>query len=103
DLIEASLPRDGVIALLKAAEDQDLGSKVKFAAPTSVYNLAFPKTTCPYWENKFFAHLELEPFDKTSPDMLNWYAVLDKYAAKTIQRDTFNQAGYLAARWIFEI
>ncbi len=103
DLIEASLPRDGVIALLKAAEDQDLGSKVKFAAPTSVYNLEFPKTIGPYWDNKVYAQLELEPFDKTSPDMLNWYAVLDKYADKTIQRDTFNQAGYLAARWIVEI
>ncbi|MCP3473122.1 ABC transporter substrate-binding protein [Bradyrhizobium sp. CCGUVB1N3] len=103
DLIEASLPRDGVIALLKAAEDQDLGSKVKFAAPTSVYNLEFPKTIGPYWDNKVYAQLELEPFDKASPDMLNWYAVLDKYARKDIQRDTFNQAGYLSARWIVEI
>jgi branched-chain amino acid transport system substrate-binding protein len=103
DLIEASLPRDGVIALLKAAEDQDLGSKVKFAAPTSVYNLEFPKTIGPYWDNKVYAQLELEPFDKTTADMLNWYAVLDKYAAKNVQRDTFNQAGYLAARWIVEV
>jgi branched-chain amino acid transport system substrate-binding protein len=103
DLIEASLPRDGVIALLKAAEDQDLGSTVKFAAPTSVYNLEFPKTIGPYWDNKVYSQLELEPFDKTSPDMLNWYAVLDKYAQKNVQRDTFNQAGYLAARWIVEV
>jgi branched-chain amino acid transport system substrate-binding protein len=102
DLIESSLPRDGVIALLKAAEDQDLGSKTKFAAPTSVYNLEFPKTIGPYWSDKVYAQLELEPFDKGSPDMLNWYAVLDKYADKNIQRDTFNQAGYLAARWIVE-
>jgi branched-chain amino acid transport system substrate-binding protein len=103
DLIEASLPRDGVIALLKAAEDQDLGSKTKFAAPTSVYNLEFPKTIGAYWDNKVYAQLELEPFDKGSPDMLNWYAVLDKYADKGIQRDTFNQAGYLAARWITDL
>jgi branched-chain amino acid transport system substrate-binding protein len=103
DLIEASLPRDGVIALLKAAEDQDLGAKVKFAAPTSVYNLEFPKTIGAYWDDKVYAQLELEPFDKGSPDMLNWYAILDKYADKGIQRDTFNQAGYLAARWITDL
>jgi branched-chain amino acid transport system substrate-binding protein len=103
DLIEASLPRDGVIALLKAAEDQDLGGKVKFAAPTSVYNLEFPKTIGAYWDDKVYAQLELEPFDKGSPDMLNWYAILDKYADKNIQRDTFNQAGYLAARWITDL
>lgn len=103
DLIEASLPRDGVIALLKAAEDQDLAPKVKFAAPTSVYNLEFPKTIGPYWDNKVYAQLELEPFDKKTPDMLNWYAVLDKYAASNVERDTFNQAGYLAARWIVEV
>lgn len=103
DLIEISQPREGVIALLKAAEDQDLGAKTKFAAPTSVYNLEFPKTIGPYWDDKVYAQLELEPFDKQSPDMLNWYAVLDKYADKSIQRDTFNQAGYLAARWIVEV
>lgn len=103
DLIESSLPRDGVIALLKAAEDQDLGSKVKFGAPTSVYNLEFPKTIGAYWDDKVYAQLELEPFDKGSPDMLNWYAVLDKYADKKIERDTFNQAGYLSARWMTEV
>jgi len=103
DLIEASLPRDGVIALLKAAEDQDLGAKVKFAAPTSVYNVDFPKTIGAYWDDKVYAQLELEPFDKGSPDMLNWYAMLDKYADKGIQRDTFNQAGYLAAQWIVKL
>jgi branched-chain amino acid transport system substrate-binding protein len=103
DLIESSLPRDGVIAVLKAAEDQDLGDKVKFAAPTSVYNVDFPKLAGPYWNDKVYAQLELEPFDKSSPDMLNWYAVLDKFAAKNIQRDTFNQAGYLAAQWIVKL
>jgi branched-chain amino acid transport system substrate-binding protein len=103
DLIEISLPRDGVIAFLKAAEDQDLGSKVKFAAPTSIYNTEFPKTIGPYWDDKVYSDLELEPFDKGTPDMLNWYAVLDKYAAKNIERDTFNQAGYLAAEWMVKL
>ena len=103
DLIELSFPRDGVIAFLKAAEEQDLGATVKFSAPTSVYNLEFPDAIGPYWNDNFYVQLELEPFDKGSEDMLNWYAVLDAYAPSDIQRDTFAQAGYLSARWITEI
>jgi branched-chain amino acid transport system substrate-binding protein len=103
DLIELSFPRDGVIAFLKAAEEQDLGATVKFSAPTSVYNLEFPDAIGPYWDGNFYVQLELEPFDKGTPDMLNWYAVLDKYAPANIQRDTFAQAGYLSARWIVEV
>lgn len=103
DLIELSFPRDGVLAFLKAAEEQDLGKTVKFSAPTSVYNLDFPNAAGPYWDNNFYVQLELEPFDKGTPDMQNWYAVLDKYAPKDIQRDTFAQAGYLSGRWIVEL
>jgi len=101
--IELSFPRDGVVAFLKAAEEQDLGATVKFSSPTSVYNLDFPDAIGPYWNDNFYVQLELEPFDKGTPDMLNWYATLDKYAPADIQRDTFAQAGYLSARWITEI
>jgi branched-chain amino acid transport system substrate-binding protein len=103
DLIEVSFPRDGVLAFLKAAEEQDLGATVKFSSPTSVYNLDFPKAAGPYWNDNFYVQLELEPFDKGTPDMQNWYAILDKYAPKDIQRDTFAQAGYLAAKWVTDI
>ena len=68
---------------------------MKFSAPTSVYNLKFPDTIGPYWDGKAYAQLELEPFDKGTPDMQNWYAVMDKYAPADTQRDTFAQAGYL--------
>jgi branched-chain amino acid transport system substrate-binding protein len=103
DLLELSLPRDGVVAFLKAAEEQDLGEKVKFSAPTSVYNIQFPDTIGPYWDGRAYAQLELEPFDKPTPDMQNWYAVMDKYAPSDTQRDTFAQAGYLSARAITEV
>lgn len=102
DLIQLSLPRDAAIAFLKSAEEQDLGATIRFAAPTSVYNLEFPSVVGPYWSDKLFAQLELEPFDKSSPDMQNWYAILDKYGSPGIQRDTFAQAGYLAARFVTE-
>jgi branched-chain amino acid transport system substrate-binding protein len=102
DLINLSQPLGAVGPELKAAEEQDLGATVKFSAPTSVYNVDFPATIGSYWDDKFFVQLELEPFDKGTPDMLNWFAVMDKYAGPSVRRDTFAQAGYLSARWAVE-
>jgi branched-chain amino acid transport system substrate-binding protein len=42
--------------------------------------------------------MELQPMDSDGPDNKNWKAVMDKYADKKDPRDTFSQAGYLAAR-----
>jgi branched-chain amino acid transport system substrate-binding protein len=98
DMIEVSFPKEQAVAIFAAAEQQDLGSKVKWAGPTSIYNAEFPKAIGPYWDGKVYVELELEPLDKKSPDVLNWHAVLDKYATPSDQRDTFSQAGYIAAR-----
>jgi branched-chain amino acid transport system substrate-binding protein len=98
DMIEVSFPKEQAVAVFAAAEQQDLGNKVKWGAPTSVYNADFPKAIGPYWDGKVFVELELEPLDKKSPDVENWHAVLDTYATPSDQRDTFSQAGYVAAR-----
>ena len=100
DMIEVSFPKEQAVAIFNAAEQQDLGSKVKWGGPTSIYNAEFPKAVGPYWDGKIYVQLELEPLDKKSADVLNWHATLDKYGLPTDQRDTFSQAGYLAARII---
>lgn len=97
DLIEFSLPREGAVPMFAAAEQQDLAKTIHFAAPTSVYNEAFPKAIGPYWDGKAFVQLELEPLDKDAPDSKNWHAILDKYGHSSDPRDTFSQAGYVAA------
>jgi branched-chain amino acid transport system substrate-binding protein len=103
DLIEVSLPREGATPIFAAAEQQDLGDKIHFSAPTSVYNELFPKAIGPYWNGKAFVQLELEPLDKDAPDSKNWHSILDTYGHPSDQRDTFSQAGYVAARVIVDV
>jgi branched-chain amino acid transport system substrate-binding protein len=103
DLIEVSLPREGATPIFAAAEQQDLADKIHFSAPTSVYNELFPKAIGPYWSGKAFVELELEPLDKNAPDSKNWHAILDTYGKSSDQRDTFSQAGYVAARVIVNV
>jgi branched-chain amino acid transport system substrate-binding protein len=92
-------PKEGGIPLYAAAEQQDLGGKVYITAPTSHYDASVPKAIGPHWNKggRVFIQLELEPLDKKGGDIENWLAVFDKYGKPSDQRNTFSQAGYLAA------
>jgi branched-chain amino acid transport system substrate-binding protein len=98
DVIDVNFPKEPTVAILAAAEQQDIGSKYRWMGPTSLYNAELPKAIGKYWDGKVYVQLELEPLDKKSPDVENWHAILDTYATPADQRDTFSQAGYLAAR-----
>jgi branched-chain amino acid transport system substrate-binding protein len=99
DAIDISMPKEGAIPLFAAAEQQDLGGKIILTGPTSLYDAGVPKAIGPYWNQggRVFIQLELEPLDKKGGDIENWHAVLNKYGKPTDQRNTFSQAGYLAA------
>ena len=99
DAIDFNTPKELGIPLYAAAEQQDLGGKVYITAPTSHYDASVPKAIGPYWSKggRVFIQLELEPLDKHGGDVDNWHAVLDKYGKPSDQRNTFSQAGYLAA------
>jgi branched-chain amino acid transport system substrate-binding protein len=99
DAIDFNTPKELGIPLYAAAEQQDLGGKVYLTAPTSHYDASVPKAIGPYWSKggRVFIQLELEPLDKHGGDIDNWHAVLDKYGKPSDQRNTFSQAGYLAA------
>jgi branched-chain amino acid transport system substrate-binding protein len=99
DAIDFNTPKELGIPLYAAAEQQDLGGKVYITAPTSHYDASVPKAIGPYWSKggRVFIQLELEPLDKHGGDIDNWHAVLDKYGKPSDQRNTFSQAGYLAA------
>jgi branched-chain amino acid transport system substrate-binding protein len=99
DAIDFNTPKEGGIPLYAAAEQQQLGGKVYLTAPTSHYDESVPKAIGPYWNKpgRVFIELELEPLDKHGGDVDNWHAVLDKYGKPSDQRNTFSQAGYLAA------
>jgi branched-chain amino acid transport system substrate-binding protein len=99
DTIFDAAPKEVAISLYAAAEQQGIGAKVKLAAPTSHYDADLPKAIGPYWNQggKVFVQLELEPLDKATPDAENWRAILDRYGNASDQRNTFSQAGFLAA------
>jgi branched-chain amino acid transport system substrate-binding protein len=99
DAIDISMPKEGGIPLFATAEQQQLGDKVILTGPTSLYDAGVPKAIGPYWNHggRVFIELELEPLDKKGGDIENWHAVLDKYGKPSDQRNTFSQAGYLAA------
>jgi branched-chain amino acid transport system substrate-binding protein len=86
------------VAYLKVGQEQGSGDpKEPWFLPTSAYNLDFPKAVGPYWNNKLQIAVELAPLDDPGTDAATWRAVMDRYA-KDAPRDTFSQAGFLAAK-----
>jgi branched-chain amino acid transport system substrate-binding protein len=98
DVILLNLPKGLLIPMLGAAEQQNLGKKIKFLAPASGYSIELPKAIGPYWKDNFDVALEFQPIDANTAENKNWLAILNQYGNKKDPRDTFSQAGYLAAK-----
>ena len=98
DVISVGTPKGLAVPIFAAAEEQGLAGKVHFAGPASLYNPDFPHAIGKYWDGKVTVDMELKAADAGTPDMLNWLAVMDKYGQASDPRDTFSEAGYLAAR-----
>jgi branched-chain amino acid transport system substrate-binding protein len=99
DTILLNLPAGLALAVLKAAQEQDLGDKFKWISPTPMYDQSIPKAVGDYWNGKIFVNAELAPLEVNGPDAQNWTAVLEAYGKKDDPRDTFGQAGYLSAEF----
>jgi branched-chain amino acid transport system substrate-binding protein len=98
DAISVGTPKGMSIPIFAAAEEQKLADKVHFTGPASLYNLDFPRAIGKYWDGKVTVDMELMAADSGTKDMKNWLAVMEKYGQASDPRDTFSQAGYLAAR-----
>jgi branched-chain amino acid transport system substrate-binding protein len=98
DVISVGTPKGLAVPIFAAAEEQGLADKVHFAGPASLYNPDFPHAIGKYWDGKVTVDMELNSANAGTPDTLNWLAVMDKYGQASDPRDTFSQAGYLAAR-----
>jgi len=92
------MPRGMMLPILSSAEQQDLGKTMKWGLPTAAYHVDMPKAVGPYWHDKLMVHMELQPLDSTGPDNKNWLAIMEKFGDKKDPRDTFSQAGFLAAK-----
>jgi branched-chain amino acid transport system substrate-binding protein len=99
DTILMNLPAGLALAVLKAAQEQDLRDSYVWIAPTPLYDLSVPDAVGDYWHGKIYVNAELAPVTMGGPDAQNWLAVMDAHGKADDPRDTFGQAGYLSARF----
>ena len=91
-------PAGLAVPFLKVAEEQDLREKAHWAGPTSLYLATFPATIGAYWNGFLTVQAELTTIDAATPDNQAWLATMEKYGSADDPRDTFSQAGWLAAK-----
>ena len=102
DTILINQPAGIALAILSAAEEQDLRDQYNWIAPTPLYDLSVPAAVGEYWWGHIYVNAELAPLQVNGPDAQNWAAVLDQYGRADDPRDTFGQAGYLSARFFVQ-
>jgi len=102
DTILINQPAGIALAILSAAEEQDLRDQYDWIAPTPLYDLSVPAAVGEYWWGHIYVNAELAPLQVNGPDAQNWAAVLDQYGRADDPRDTFGQAGYLSARFFVQ-
>lgn len=98
DVIVLGMSKGVAIPLLVAAEEQGLNEQIKFLSAASAYDLSVPETLGAGWDGKFYVNMEFNDLEAQTPDNANWLAVMEEYGQASDPRDTFAQAGYLAAR-----
>ncbi len=98
DVIVLGMSKGVAVPLLTAAEEQGLNQTITFLSAASAYDLSVPTTIGAGWDGKFYVNMEFNDLEADTPDNSNWLAVMDEYGQSSDPRDTFAQAGYLAAR-----
>jgi branched-chain amino acid transport system substrate-binding protein len=84
-------------SILAAAEQQDARGEIQWACTASCYDAQFGEQIGDYWEG-FVSNSELALVTADGEDTNQWRAVMDEYADADSPRDTFSQAGFLAAK-----
>jgi len=90
-------PGPDAAAVLAAAEKQGMKEGIAWACPSSCYDAQFGAQVGDYW-NGLTVDSELALTDSNGKDNELWKSVMDGYAARSAPRDTFSQAGFLAAK-----
>jgi len=98
DAIVLVVSKGVAVSLLVTAEEQGLHDTIKFLSAAPAYDTSVPPALGPGWDGKFFVNMEFTELAANTPDNQNWLAVMDEYGQPTDTRDSFSQAGYIAAR-----
>ena len=78
-------------------EQQDARGDIIWTCTASCYDAQFGAQVGAYWEG-FVANSELQLVTNAGEDNELWKSVMDAYADADAPRDTFSQAGFLAAK-----
>ncbi len=95
DAVVVVEPGPGVVGYLNIAEAQ--GDETPWYGPTSAYDLSVPDALSDRWDNALAIQIELVELDSTGPHNTLWGEVMDAYGNDSDPRDSFSQAGMLAA------
>lgn len=98
DTILIGVPKNVALQFTTVAEQQDLAATIKFIGLAGLYSHDMPAAIGPYWDRRFYVNMSFNDLNSTAADNQNWRAVMDAHASPSVSRDTFAQAGYLAAR-----
>ncbi|MEM9851881.1 MAG: ABC transporter substrate-binding protein, partial [Pseudomonadota bacterium] len=98
DTILINQPAGLALAILAAAEEQDLRDAFNWIAPTPLYDLSIPGQLSDYWHGHIFVNAELAPLQLEGPDAKLHAAVLEAYGNEGDPLDTFGQSGFLSAK-----
>jgi len=98
DAIILAAPKGMAVPLLIAAEEQGLHERIKFLSAAPAYDVSVPQALGPAWDGKLLVNMEFTDLAANTPDNQNWLAVMDEYGQASDPRDSFSQAGYIAAR-----
>lgn len=84
-------------AILAAAEKQGMDEGIAWSCPSACYDVQFGSQVGPSWDG-LIVDSELAMTDEPGEDNELWKSVMDAHASKDAPRDTFSQAGFLAAK-----
>ncbi len=96
DAVVVVEPGPGVVGYINIAAAQ--GDETPWYGPTSSYDLSVPAAVDQRWiDDNFAMQIELVELDSAGPHNTLWGEVMDKYGNDSDPRDSFSQAGLLAA------
>lgn len=95
DAVVVVEPGPGVVGYLNIAEAQ--GDETPWYAPTSAYDLSVPDALGVRWDETLAVQIELVELDSSGTHNILWGEVMDAYGNESDPRDSFSQAGILAA------
>ena len=95
-IVIGAVPADAA-AIFRAAQAQNLKSRMKFTCAATCYSPGVPQSLGAYWSGSLLIAHSYADFGPSSPDVTLWRDVMAKYAPG-VRGDNFSIGSFLAAK-----